>query len=214
MLQANYPLLQFETYFLSVLLLQRISFTSYLHNPRLDMYMPNNATVLADHPSTTFATLTETAGLVIGLSKYLIFISGGLAILVASSFHTARAIVHLTKPRQARQQASREESVERQVNTELAVILVTAASYILALVASFMRHHEDGEDWPGVFLIAAGCVVGVLVGHLLCVLMIGLAARAWIIFELQLPSLDDSFEVPEIRKGRRSTTGVMRKYEV
>ncbi|KAK3618734.1 hypothetical protein LTR56_003425 [Elasticomyces elasticus] len=181
------------------------------------MYMPNNATALADYPSTTITVLTETAVFIIGLSQYLIFISGGFAVSLASSWYTARALIRLCKSRHNPQQASSEEwisaEVEQAVNIEITVIIVTVASYILALVASFVRHWDDGEHWPGVFLITSGCVIGVLVGHLLCVLTVGLASGAWSIFNWLDSSHGnlDGFGVPEVRRGRRKSTGVMKK---
>ncbi|KAK5712964.1 hypothetical protein LTR17_017743 [Elasticomyces elasticus] len=190
------------------------------------MYVPNNATALADHPITTTAVLTETTVFVIGLSQYLIFVCGGFAVSLASSWYTAGALIHLCKSRHNPQQASSEEwisaEVEQAVNIKFTVIIFTVASYVLALVASFVRHWDDGERWPGVFLTTSGCVIGVLVGHLLCVLTVGLASGAWSIFNW-LDSSDgnlNGFGVPGVRRGRRKSTGTtkkcngMRKYDV
>ncbi|KAK5681123.1 hypothetical protein LTS10_006884 [Elasticomyces elasticus] len=184
------------------------------------MYMRNNATALADYPSTTITVLTETAVFVINLSKCLILISAGLAILLASSLYTARAMIYLSKSRQTRQQATSKESsilaeAQREVDIKAPVLIVTVVGYISALGASFINHWDDGEHWPGVFFITSGCVIGVLVGHLLCVLITGLVSGALAISRLQLVGNRDVFDVPEVRKGRRkSTADAMRKYDV
>ncbi|KAK4961136.1 hypothetical protein LTR10_001626 [Elasticomyces elasticus] len=181
------------------------------------MYMPNNATALADYPSTTITVLTETAMFVIDLSKYLILISAGLAISLASSLYTARAMIYLSKSRQTRQLVTSKESsilaeAQREVDIKAPVLIITVVGYISALGASFVNHCDDGEHWPGVFVITSGCVIGVLVGHLLCVLITGLFSGALAISRLQLGWNRD---VPEVRKGRRiSTADAMRKYDV
>ncbi|KAK3621028.1 hypothetical protein LTR56_023022 [Elasticomyces elasticus] len=158
--------------------------------------------------SATTSALLDTALSVILVGGYGLFFLIGFAVLVVGSWFTGGVLgkildlATISSADQPRTPVQKKSDIAR-----FFVLFMSAIGYIIALLANFATHIKDGDEWPGVLMIATGCVVGVLMGHGVVILkvllgsLIVIAARA-------LGMMRNPVRKPE-RKERRGSTGTL-----
>ncbi|KAK5680828.1 hypothetical protein LTS10_006586 [Elasticomyces elasticus] len=158
--------------------------------------------------SATTSVLLDTALSVILVGGYVLFFLVGFAVLVVGSWFTGGVLgkildlATISSADQPRTPVQKKSDIARGF-----VLIMSAIGYIIALLANFAKHSKDGDEWPGVLMIAMDCVVGVLMGHGVLILtvllgsLIVIAARA-------LGMMRNLVREPE-RKERRGSTGAL-----
>ncbi|KAK4960985.1 hypothetical protein LTR10_001474 [Elasticomyces elasticus] len=158
--------------------------------------------------SATTSVLLDTALSVILVGGYGLFFLIGFAVLVVGSWFTRGVLGKILDLATISSADQPRTPVQKKSDIARGLVLITSAiGYIIALLANFAKHSGDGDEWPGVLMIATGCVVGVLMGHGVLILTVLLGSL--IMIAARALGMVGSFVGEPARKARRGSTGTL-----